>query len=220
MAMRRPGSQRVAAALVLMVAIPAATMAIEEPQYTVLEQRAGFELRQVAPHLVAGITIEAGPGRAGNQGFGPLVRYISGANRRQEKISMTAPVTQEPAGEKIAMTAPVAQSAANGGYLVSFVIPARYTLDTVPLPADPRIRIREVHAEVVAVLRYRGTWSVRRYQEREQELLDMLSAQGLEPAGPPRWARYNSPFSLPPLRRNEVIVPVQWPVRESAAAAP
>lgn len=191
-------------------------MAIEEPAYTVLEQRPGveqhpgFELRQVAAHLVAEITVEADAGRAGNQGFGPLVRYISGANRRQEKISMTAPVTQEPAGEKISMTTPVAQTAAGDGYLVSFMVPSRYTLETVPLPTDPRIRIREVPAQVVAVLRYRGTWSERRYREHEQQLLAALAAQGLEVAGPPRWARYNSPFSLPPLRRNEVIVPVVW----------
>jgi effector-binding domain-containing protein len=206
----RQPAPAVALATLLLAAATGTAMAIEEPAYTVLEQRPGFELRQVAAYLVAEITIEADAGRAGNQGFGPLVRYIGGANRQQEKISMTAPVTQEAAGEKIAMTTPVAQTAAGDGYLVSFMVPSRYTLETVPLPTDPRIRIREVPAQVVAVLRYRGTWSEARYREHEQKLLAALAEQGLEVAGPPRWARYNSPFSLPPLRRNEVIVPVEW----------
>lgn len=182
-----PGPAASAALATLLLAATTGTaMAIEEPAYTVLEQRPGsgrhpgFELRQVAPYLVAEISIDADAGRAGNQGFGPLVRYISGANRAQEKISMTAPVTQEPAGEKIAMTTPVAQTAAGGGYLVSFMVPSRYTLQTVPLPTDPRIRIREVPAQVVAVLRYRGTWSAGRYREREQQLLATLAEQGAQ----------------------------------------
>ncbi|MCC5794032.1 MAG: heme-binding protein [Gammaproteobacteria bacterium] len=185
-------------------------MAIEEPDFTVLSQEGRFELRAMAPHLVAEITVDATFGNAANRGFRPLVRYISGANRSQEKISMTAPVTQAPGGERIAMTAPVAQSTAEQGegYVVSFVIPARYTLETVPLPADPRITIREVPSEIVAVLRYRGTWGARRYAAREAELLERLARQGLQPAGPSRWARYNSPFSLPPFRRNEVIIPL------------
>ena len=121
-------------------------MAIEEPSFRVLERDGAFELREYAPYVVAETRVEAKFTDAGNAAFQRLFRYISGSNVAQQKIAMTAPVTQsrsEAGGEKIAMTAPVTQVAAGDAYRVAFTLPASYTLETAPNAArqddrDPR----------------------------------------------------------------------------------
>jgi hypothetical protein len=189
-------------------------MAIEQPAYEVVRTTADFELRRYAPHLVAEVEVEGAFEDAGNLAFRTLFRYISGGNRPSTKIEMTAPVTQAPAatGEKIAMTAPVTQvptgSADSGRHVVAFVMPGSFTLETLPEPLDPRVRVREVPARLVAAHRYSGTWSEERYRAHEKTLLDALRREGLDPIAAPIFARYNSPFALWFARRNEVLVEV------------
>lgn len=186
-------------------------MAIEEPSFKVLERNGAFELREYAPHLVAETSVQADFERAGNVAFQRLFRYISGDNTAQQKIAMTAPVTQSAAsksGEKIAMTAPVTQVASNEGYLVAFVVPARYTLDTVPQPTDPTVRIRAIPAQQVAAWRYSGRWTEENYEQHEADLRRAMATRSLEATGEPILARYNPPFMPSFMRRNEVLIPV------------
>jgi hypothetical protein len=134
---------------------------------------------------------------------------------------MTAPVSQTPVaanaekgGTRIPMTAPVKQQAADAAsetYRISFVMPSRFTLDTVPRPKDPRIALREEPGRLLAVLRYSGGWGESRYRAHERKLFEAVRAAGLTPIGTPVYARYNSPFSLPFLRRNEVMVEIEEP---------
>jgi hypothetical protein len=182
-------------------------MAIEEPKYEVIEKDGSFELRDYAPYLVAETQVDAGFEQAGNIAFQRLFRYISGSNTAEAKIAMTAPVTQS-RGEKIAMTAPVTQAAAGKGYAVGFIVPSKYTLETVPRPLDPTIRIREVPGQRVAAWRYSGRWTTANYRENERKLREALESRGLRPLGEPVLARYNPPFMPWFLRRNEVLIPV------------
>jgi hypothetical protein len=196
-------------------------MAIEGPSYRVLERDGRYELRDYAPYLLAETRIEAEFLDAGNIAFGPLFRYISGNNAQRQEISMTAPVTQAPSrgrGEKIAMTAPVNQAPApDGGYLVGFVVPSKYTRDTVPRPLDPAVRIREVPAQLVASWRYSGRWTEANFRAAEGELRALLRGRGLVAAGDAIIARYDPPFMPTFLRRNEVLVPVR---RAAASRTP
>ncbi len=187
-------------------------MAIEEPDFRVLERGGAFELREYAPHLIAETSVQADFDRAGNVAFQRLFRYISGDNTAAQKIAMTAPVTQSrPKGEKIAMTAPVTQVASDAGYLVAFVVPAKYTPDTVPQPNDPTVHIREIPAQRVAVWRYSGRWTTANYEQHEAALRRAMDARGLSATGEPILARYNSPFMPSFMRRNEVLIPVMRP---------
>jgi hypothetical protein len=187
-------------------------MAIEEPDFRVLERGGAFELREYAPHLIAETSVQADFDRAGNVAFQRLFRYISGDNTAAQKIAMTAPVTQSrPKGEKIAMTAPVTQVASDAGYLVAFVVPAKYTPDTVPQPTDPSVRIRAIPAQTVAAWRYSGRWTEENYEQHEDELRAAIKARHLKVAGEPILARYNPPFMPSFLRRNEVLIPVTRP---------
>jgi hypothetical protein len=193
-------------------------MAIEEPPYRVLEHDGAFELREYSPELVAETRVQSDFDGAGNEGFRRLLRYISGNNRSGGKIAMTAPVLQTPAseaGQKIAMTAPVTQAADGPDYRVAFVMPAGFTRATLPVPLDPAIEIREIPARLLAVWRYSGRWTESRYREMEQALRSALASRGLRATGTPVFARYDAPFIPWPLRRNEVLIPVDKASRGS-----
>jgi SOUL heme-binding protein len=187
-------------------------MAIEEPQYRVIERDGAFELRDYAPYLVAETQVDAGFEDAGNIAFRRLFGYISGDNTTQQTIAMTTPVTQSrdtDRGERIAMTAPVTQVASGEGYTVAFTVPANYTLDTVPQPTDPTVVIRKIPRQLVAAWRYSGRWTAANYRDNESALRAAIKARGLEANGEPVLARYNPPFMPWFLRRNEVLIPVK-----------
>lgn len=216
------GWRRLAAFAALIALIPGGdSMAIEEPAYDIVQQGPVFELRRYRPHLVAETQVSGGFDEVGGKAFRILADYIFGNNRTSEKIAMTAPVSQRPAtdsegaqGMRIEMTAPVAQRALDpelGTYVISFVMPSRFRLETLPRPNDSRVKLREEPARLMAALRYSGGWAEGRYREQETRLLAAVRTAGLTPIGEPIYARYNPPFSLPFLRRNEVLVEVAEP---------
>ncbi|EIC23817.1 SOUL family heme-binding protein [Thiorhodovibrio frisius] len=194
-------------------------MATEEPAYTLVREGPDFELRRYAPQLLAETEVSGDFDDVGGDAFRRLADYIFGNNQAAEKIAMTAPVSQAPVapeakggGTRIPMTAPVKQQAddaATGTYRISFVMPSRFTLETIPRPTDPRIELRQEPERLMAVLRYSGGWGESRYRAHERKLLEAVRAAGLTPIGTPVYARYNSPFSLPFLRRNEVMVEIK-----------
>jgi len=183
-------------------------MAIEEAKYKVLEREGDFELRQYQPHIVAETLVEGDFQEVGNEGFRRLYDYISGKNRKQQTIPMTAPVSQEASSEKIPMTAPVNQEQVGGKWRITFLMPSQYTLETLPEPADPRVQLTKVPGLLMAALSYSGTWSRWRYEEKEKRLKELIRQKGLKIEGEPIFARYNPPFMPWFLRRNEVLIPV------------
>lgn len=208
----KPG-RAIIAALFLLSSIASTAMAIEEAPYKVIKSDGMFELRDYAPQVLAEIIVDGDLEGAGSKAFRPLFDYISGANQARSKMAMTAPVSQEPSGEKIAMTAPVGQQQVEGQWAVSFMMPAAYTMDTLPAPVDPRIALRQVPARRVAAVRYSGFWSEAKYLLHKEKLAQWIAANGLAASGEPIWARYNAPFTLWFLRRNEVLIPVTSEVR-------
>ena len=183
-------------------------MAIEEAKYNVDKKDNSFEIRDYEPYILAEIIVDGSIEQAGNKAFNRLFNYISGENHSSDEIKMTAPVSQEPRGEKIRMTAPVSLQPAEGQWAVSFMMPASYTLETLPVPNDPEIILRRVPARRVATVRYSGFWSEKKYLRYKKILEAWIQKEGLTVAGDPIWARYNSPFTLWFLRRNEVLIPV------------
>lgn len=204
-----------------MLLVGGAALAIEEPKYEVVKEFEGCELRRYAPTLIAETTVSGTFDEVGNEAFQILAGYIQGENVRAEEIEMTAPVNQRPTGaegqsEKIEMTAPVSQTPAkvgdsSGTYVLSFVMPSKYTLQTLPKPKDDRVTIREVPGRLVAAKRYSGSWDREKYQEKEKNLMEAIRKKGLVSVGPPVFARYNPPFMPSLLRRNEVLIEVREP---------
>ena len=185
-------------------------MAYEEPAYEVVNSNEEYEVRRYPSYVVAEVTVDADITSAGPAAFSTLARYIGGNNSGAQEIPMTAPVTQKAAdGRKIPMTAPVTQvSAADGGQTVQFIMPAGFTLATTPRPIDPKVRLREIPARVIAARRYSGRWTLSNLEKNDQALRAALIRDGLALAGPMEWARFDSPFRLWFMRRNEVWYPV------------
>jgi effector-binding domain-containing protein len=186
--------------------IPA--MATEEAPYAVIKTDDIFELREYPPQVIAEIIVEGDLEGAGNKAFRPLFRYISGDNKSRGKIAMTAPVSQEQKGEKISMTAPVSQLSVQGKWAVSFTMPASYTMETLPTPDDSNIKLRQVTPRRVAAVRYSGFWSEEKYLLHKEKLEKWIKDNRYTVTGEPVWARYNPPFTLWFMRRNEILIPV------------
>lgn len=195
-----------AAALIIIGAMDA--MAIEEAAYNVLRKEDNFEIRDYAPHILAETIVEGELEEAGNKAFDRLFRYISGENRSRQKVAMTAPVSQEAMGEKIKMTAPVGQQRVQEKWAVSFMMPASYTLETLPEPEEPKVTLRQVPARRMAAVRYSGFWNEKNYLRYKLALESWIREKGLTIVGDPLWARYNPPFTPWFLRRNEILIPV------------
>lgn len=183
---------------------------VEQPTYTVIEKRSGYEIRTYDPYIIASVTVEGNETGALYDAFPILAGYIFGGNVKKEKIAMTAPVVAEES-EKIAMTAPVISEESDSGVQrVSFVMPKRFTLETLPIPNDARISFRETDTETVAVLSFRGWYSGARVYQKKQELLQLLEKDGIAVAGDLRFAGYNSPFAMPLLVHSEILVPIKY----------
>jgi len=186
-----------------------ATVGIEKVQYDVVQKSSAIEVRQYKSYRVAETLVDSDFKEAGNAAFRRLFNYISGANQAKESIAMTAPVNQQSASEKIAMTAPVTQQASGDQYAVSFVMPAKYTLETLPAPTDPAVTVKEIPGYKAAVIRYSGTWNPKRYEVKKAQLETYMKENDLSAVGEPIWARYDPPFQLWFLRRNEVVIPIE-----------
>ncbi len=210
-----PRTRLVASALLLagLLALnPPSVMAIEQPRFAVerVLQADAIEVRRYEPYIVAEVVVPGPAEQAGNQGFSFLGGYIFGRNKGERKIAMTAPVVQAPQPAKIAMTAPVAQSASpDGGFIVQFMMPSAYTMETLPEPVDPRVKLRPVAAQRVAAISYSGSWSQANYEEHLAKLRSAAQAAGLQIDGEPVYARYNGPWVPWFMRRNEIWLPLR-----------
>lgn len=182
-----------------------------EPAYQVLQAQGLLEIRQYGPRLAAETEVAATEIDARGTGFRRLAGYIFGGNQSRTSIEMTAPVAQ--AGSKmIAMTAPVVQDQADGGiWRIRFFMPAGYTLQTLPQPNDPAVKLVEVPSETMGVYRYTGSTSPAATADANRELLQRLQGSGWVADGQPIAWFYDPPWTLPFLRRNETAVPVRKP---------
>ena len=186
-------------------------LAIEEAEYRVITGEKPFEIRDYAPHVVAETIVEENLENAGKAAFRILFGYISGENRSRSKIAMTAPVSQQSQGERIAMTAPVGQqpSERENAWAVSFMMPSKYVLDTLPLPIHPAVTLREVPPQRMAAVSYSGLWNEKGYRKNRIKLEAWILENGYRIVGDPVWARYNPPFTPWFLRRNEILIPIE-----------
>ena len=183
---------------------PMISQATEEPDFKIVERINGIEIRDYAAYTVAEVVVEGAAEQAGNRAFPILAAYIFGKNKGSRKLEMTAPVTQTAEPVKLAMTAPVTQSATEAGFLVQFVLPKDINLSNAPEPIDPRIKLRQVAAARLAVIRYSGFWSEDNYNQHLGLLQSTLKSANLAWEGDPVYSRYDPPFMPWFLRRNEI----------------
>mgnify|MGYP001304598912 FL=1 len=184
----------------LTASVPA--MSYEEPEYSIVKKTDVYEVRQYKQRTVAEVTYGEE-----DSGFRVLFDYISGANKGSKEVEMTIPVTQS---KEIDMTAPVTQSMTDGKMSMRFFLPMQYSKQNAPEPNDERVRIIDLPAEYFAVISYSGFASDGNFEEHYTELKAALDKDGMVIKGPPIKATYNSPFTLPFLRRNEAMYSLEW----------
>ena len=177
-------------------------MSYEEPKYTVVRETDTYEVRCYKKRTVAEVTFDTD-----NSGFRILFDYIAGANLASKKVEMTVPVTQS---VTIDMPVPVTQSNTDGKMIMRFFLPAEYSMQNAPKPTDKRVRIIDLPEQYFGVISYSGFASESNFEKHHEELRTVLLIDGLVITGPPVKATYNSPFTLPFMRRNEAMYPLEW----------
>jgi SOUL heme-binding protein len=186
---------------------------VEQPKYQVVESSGNIEIRDYAPQIVAEAEVAGDRRDAIGKGFRIIADYIFGNNTSALKMPMTAPVTQQ-GNEKIAMTAPVTQQGDGNIWRVRFVMPSSYTIETLPKPNNPAVKLKEIGAKRYAVIRFSGMAGEDSLKRRTEELNAFISVKNLTPLSDPTYAFYNPPWTLPFLRRNEVMVEIHASARE------
>lgn len=184
-------------------------MAIEKPKYTVLKKDGKFEIREYEEQILAEVEIEGDWGSALNKGFRVLAVYIFGGNKGKAKIAMTAPVTEERGyqKERIPMTAPVtASKVSEKRHKISFMMPAKYTMDTLPEPNSEDITFRKLEKHKAAIIRFSGYLREGLLKKKIEELKHWLETESIEPKSEFISAQYNPPWIPGLFRRNEIIV--------------
>ena len=179
---------------------------VEKPKYQATALTNDIELRSYDPMLVASVQISGKRKTAISEGFRVLADYIFGNNTLDQNISMTAPVEQQ-TGQKIAMTAPVQQQQeASNSWIISFVMPKKFSLKTIPKPNNELITLNEVPAQKFITIRFPGANSDDNIKQNESALFNYIAQNTINVTGEPKYAFYNPPWTLPFMRRNEIMV--------------
>ncbi|MCY4348853.1 MAG: heme-binding protein [Thiotrichales bacterium] len=198
--------------------------AAEEPQYRVIESDGEIEIRHYEAFTVARTVVDAPFDDAIRRGFQRLFDYITGANRRQTDIEMTAPVLVNVDSDRADATAPIGFLPRRGthpgsgrapddggmvGWTTSFVLPPGYTRESAPIPDDSTIAIIDIDAQRVASITFSGRLRNHAAETYRQDLARWLDRRGIEHLNDWRIAGYNPPWTIPAFRRNEVLVTLQ-----------
>lgn len=178
-------------------------MAVEEPFYNVLLDDSPFEMRAYDEFIVAETDLDGSFDSASRQGFRRVASYIFGGNKSTNGLS-----------EKIQMTAPVTVTPNQDNWKLHFVMPQNYSLKDLPNPTDKKVKIRVVNEHVAAVIVFSGWTNELKISEKTDELKNWIVNQGYQVVGPTQIARYNDPFTLPWLRRNEIIIKIKKAVED------
>ncbi len=185
-------------------------MATETVAYSVHESMDnGIEIRNYESHLIAEVAVTGKRDRAASAAFRVLAGFIFGGNQSRESVAMTAPVSQTPISERIVMTTPVSQQSQDrdsmdGPWLINFAMPSEYTLETLPIPNDQRITVREIEAHQTVSIRFAGTARKSNLDKHHEMLKNKIKELDLSVEENPTYAFYDRPGTRPSRRRNEI----------------
>ncbi|MDC3087975.1 heme-binding protein [Candidatus Pelagibacter sp.] len=176
--------KRILVILISILILSSQAMAYEEANYKVVKENKGYEIRKYSDRLVVETNSIEG------NGFRKLFNYISGNNEESQEIKMTVPVTQEIKNENMTM---------------QFYLPSKFNKDDAPKPSNSDIKILTIEGGYYAVIKYSGRSSDKNFLKNKDKLKKQLKQDNITIIGPPIRASYNSPFTLPMLKRNEVM---------------
>ena len=170
--------------LISILTLSSQTMAYEEANYEIVKENKEYEIRKYSDRLVIETNSIQG------NGFRKLFNYISGNNKEKKEIKMTVPVTQE---------------IKNGNMTMQFYLPLKFNKDNAPKPSNSDIKILTIEGGYYAVIKYSGRSSDTNFLKNKEILEEELKKDKIVILSPPIRASYNSPFTLPMLKRNEIM---------------
>ena len=176
--------KRILIILISILTLSSQTMAYEEANYEVVKKNKEYEIRKYSDRLVIETNSTEG------NGFRKLFNYISGNNEKNQEIKMTVPVTQE---------------IKNGNMTMQFYLPLKFNKDNAPKPSNSDIKILTIEGGYFAVIKYSGRSSDKNFLKNKDILEKLLKQDNITILSPPIRASYNSPFTLPMFKRNEVM---------------
>jgi len=197
--------------LFVLVLVPPLTRAgVEGPLYSVVKKDGNFEVRDYQGYIMAQVKVSSDYDRALYSGFMKLFDYISGQNTNRSRIKMTTPVTEEQVStsEKIPMTAPVTTERSSNAYVVSFIMPSKYNMETLPEPKDKSITFRRVPAHRAAVVKFSGRMNEEMAGKKIEELKQWMNKNNMEPKSNFVMAQFDPPWIPGFMRHNEVMVEI------------
>ena len=183
---------------------------IEKPSYNVTEIKDWYEIREYDPYIVAEVEVTGNQQEALNQGFRLLAGYIFWGNTSKQSIAMTSPVNDiTSSSEKISMTSPVNDIISKDNkHTVQFILPGKYSLETLPIPNNDSVKLREVQWYTAAALSYTLWATQEKVAKNKLKMQKYLLRDNIEIVWDSISAQYNPPLSFPFLRRNEIIIPI------------
>jgi effector-binding domain-containing protein len=195
--------------LILIVGVLAGPLMsdVEKPDYKVIQSEQNIEIRHYEPMIIAEVEVEGKREDAIRDGFRLIADYIFGNNKVKLDIAMTSPVQQQES-QKIAMTAPVQQQSTGRSWQISFVMPSRYSMESLPEPNNDHVRLKEIPTKKFGVIEFSGTNSNENVTKHENQLMNYIEANQIKIIGSPKYAFYNAPWTLPFMRRNEVMIEI------------
>ena len=176
--------KRILVILISILILSSQAMAYEEANYKVVKENKEYEIRKYSDRLVIETNSIEG------NGFRKLFNYISGNNEESKEIKMTVPVTQEIKNENMTM---------------QFYLPSKFNKENAPKPSNSDIKILTIEGGYYAVIKYSGRSSDKNFLKNKDILKKQLKQDNITIISPPIRASYNSPFTLPMLKRNEVM---------------
>ena len=166
----------------------------EEPEYEVISKHSGFEVRRYSDTIQARVRVEGTNWRGSSGGFRRIAGYIFGRNERQQEIAMTAPVH-------------IWQD--RGGSIMAFTMPSEYSMEELPQPDDNGVQLVHSSGKAIAALSFSGFSGKKKSERLKRRLENLVANEGLNPSGPAMLAVYDDPSTLPFLRRNEILLPLE-----------
>ena len=176
---------------------------VEVPAYKILKKEQNIEIRQYPPLIIAEVKTAGSRQASISDGFRILADFIFGNNEGEKQLSMNGPITQQE-GIKIAMTAPVQQEKTDTEWAISFIMPSKFSIDTIPNPINDRIKIIQIPSKRYAVVTFSGRSTEENLTTHTNELEKYINGSNYSKAGNAKYAFYNPPWTLPFLRRNEI----------------
>lgn len=172
-------------------------MAAKEPKFSLVQKSGNFEVRDYPAMLIAEVLVTGAMAQASGKGFRAIADFIFGNNISLDGGSL-----------KIDMTVPVVISKRKDDWSFYFVMPSEYSLETLPKPNNSQIKIKNLKNRKCAVLKFSGSVTEEKLNSKTAELISWINSKNLNMTGVAQLARYNPPWTLPFLRRNEIIIEI------------